>query len=146
MSEKVKATGTKIRLLSASMTLKKLNQLLKKTTKNYSKHKKTIFHPSAINKGCFRNTQTNKSSDSGMPNWFAYITDAPSKKPMLDCATSMLNGKLEDNQIMKINFSLPVAILCMHSTAQIYAARNQSHVKTPKRLELNLVDLVENNL
>ena len=52
-----------------------------------------------------------------MPNWFAYITDAPSKKPMLDCATNMLNGKIEDNQIMKINFSLLVAIVhAQHST------------------------------
>ena len=87
------------------MTLKKTKSTFKKkTTKNYSKHKKTIFNPSAINKGCFRKTQTNKSSCGGMPNWFAYITDAPSKKPMLDCATNMLNGKIEDNQIMKIKF------------------------------------------
>ena len=71
---------------------------------------------------------------------------------MLDCATNKLNGKLEDNQAMKINFSLPIAIVhaqhstAQHSTAQIYVARNQSHMKIPKRLELDLVDLVENNL
>ena len=66
---------------------------------------------------------------------------------MLDCATNKLNGKLEDNQAMKINFSLPIAIVhAQHSTAQIYVTRNQSHMKIPKRLELDLVDLVENNL
>ena len=38
---------------------------------------------------------------------------------MLDCATNKLNGKLEDNQAMKINFSLPIAIVhAQHSTAQ----------------------------
>ena len=36
---------------------------------------------------------------------------------MLDCATNKLNGKLEDNQAMKINFSLPIAIVhAQHST------------------------------
>lgn len=93
MSEKVKATGTKIRILSGdSKHDTKVNSInLKKTTINYCKHKKTIFNPSAINKGCFRNMQTNKSSCGGMPNRFAYITDAPCKKPMLDCANNMLN-------------------------------------------------------
>lgn len=74
MSEKVKGTGTKIRILSGDSKhdteINSIN-LKKKKTKNYSKHKKTIFNPSAINKGCFRNTQTNKSSCGGMPNWFA---------------------------------------------------------------------------
>ena len=74
MSEKVKATGTKIRILTGDSkhdTEKNSINFKKKTTKNYSKHKKTIFNPSAINKGCFRNTQTNKSSCSEMPNRFA---------------------------------------------------------------------------
>ena len=56
---------------------------------------------------------------------------------MLNCAISMLNGKLEDNQIMKINFSLLVAIVHAQHSTDICGQKSVSY-ENPKETRVRL--------
>ena len=56
---------------------------------------------------------------------------------MLDCATNMLNGKIEDNQIMKINFSLLVAIVHAQHSTDICGQKSVPY-KNPKETRVRL--------
>lgn len=56
---------------------------------------------------------------------------------MLDCATNKLNGKLEDNQAMKINFSLPIAIVHAQHSTDICGQKSVPH-ENPKETRVRL--------
>ena len=56
---------------------------------------------------------------------------------MLDCATNKLNGKLEDNQAMKIDFSLPVAIVHAQHSKDICGQQSVPY-ENPKETRVRL--------